>query len=1032
MAKSRSLQQAVRFALAAVTAAAGVSAVHGQEAPAQAQPAQPNAAPLQEVVVTGSRLMNPNTTSISPITTVTAADVQATGLTRVEDIMNNLPMVFAGENTTTSNGADGTATLDLRGLGNQRTLMLVDGLRLGPGAGDGRNYSDINEIPAALIERVDVLTGGASSVYGADAVAGVVNFILNTHFEGVKIDGGYNFFEHSQDNPSGVQQLVSAAGFNEAPGSVDTGFSKQASILVGSNFADNKGNATAYITYDNVGAVLQNKYDYSACSLTTNAAGALACGGSYTSAKNGAGGLFYGSGKTGTFLFNTVDGKTNTFRPFEVPNDLFNYGPYNYYQTPEVRWTAGSFVNYDVNSHATVYMSIMYMRNEQDAQIAPSGSFGQPAFIPCADPLLNASESAAICSAANQAAQGNPYETYTNPTTGVTTKYPGLDLYIYRRNVEGLPRTAQFISTSAREVIGVKGDINDEWTYNVSVQHSEVDGADSNLGYLGNSAVQQSLNVLPVGAGGAAVCGGPNNFLGVGPLVTPGTAFSVNKSCVPWDIWTSHGVTAAQEAYLTVPLLVQDTVQEYDATGSITGDLGKYGVKLPFADDGLQVNVGAEWREDASAFNPDYLSEVGDAGGGGGATTPVSGELAVSEAFTELRLPIAQHQPLFEDLSVEAGYRYSSYTLGFNTDTYKLGLEWAPTSDVRFRASYQRAVRAPNIGELFAPQSVGLDGSEDPCAESPGKTPAATLAECERSGVTAAEYGHIIANPASQYNGLLGGNPNLSPEIADTYSAGFVLTPRVVPNLQFSVDYFDIKIRDVIETIGGNAIINGCVYDDILCNLVHRQSNGSLWQTPQGYVTDLETNEGALATRGYDVKGSYRTQLPPGFGSLLFGLEGTALRSIATTPIPGEGSYDCAGYYGDLCGGEDPKWRSVLNITWSTPWDALDIVLRWRYIGSQTSEQTSTSKYLAGTSYYAPFVHIAAYNYFDLSATFNVYKNVRLQLGVNNIFDKDPPLVTLADCSTASVAGANCNGNTFPGVYDAMGRYLFAHITAQF
>ena len=166
-------------------------------------------------------------------------------------------MVFAGENTTTSNGADGTATIDLRNLGNQRTLVLVDGLRLGPGAGDGRNFSDINQIPAALISSVQILTGGASSVYGADAVAGVVNFILDTHFEGVKIDAGYNFFQHSQDNPNGVQQAASSAGFTPAPGSVDTGFGKNVSILVGSNFADNKGNATAYVTYDNTGPVLQ-------------------------------------------------------------------------------------------------------------------------------------------------------------------------------------------------------------------------------------------------------------------------------------------------------------------------------------------------------------------------------------------------------------------------------------------------------------------------------------------------------------------------------------------------------------------------------------------------------------------------------------------------------------------------------------------------------------------------------------------------------------------------------------------------------
>ncbi len=1018
MANSRSLQKAVRLALATVTTAAGVPALHAQTAPAQAE-ATP--APLAEVVVTGSRLQTPNETAISPITTVSAADVQATGLTRVEDILNNLPMVFAGMNSTTSNGADGTASIDLRGLGNQRTLVLVNGLRLGPGEGDGRNWSDINEIPAALIERVDILTGGASAVYGADAVAGVVNFILDTHFEGLKIDAGYHFNQHDQDNPNGVQGAVTAAGDPLPPSSVNTAFGKNASILVGSNFAENKGNATAYITYDNQGAALQKSFDYSACSLTIGATG-LACGGSNTSAKNGAGGHFYGTSANGVnFLSNTVDGLTNQFRAFQ-PTDLFNYGPYNYYETPETRWTAGGFLNYDVNSHATVYANVMYMRNEQLAQIAPSGDFGNPSFIACADPLLNASEQAVICNPAYQALQGNPYEVYNGKN------YPGLNLYILRRNVEGGPRIQDVINDNAREVFGVKGDINDAWNYDVSAQHSVVDTSSTNQNYLSNANIQQSLNVLP-GATGGVVCGGPNNGLGIGPLVTPGTAFSPNSSCVPWNIWTSHGVTQQALAYLSIPEQLQESVTEYVVSGSVTGDLGKYGAKLPFADDGLQVNVGTEWRSDASEFNPDYVSQQGLAAGGGGATPPVSGAITVWEGFTELRLPLAQHQAFAEDLSIEGGYRYSSYDLGFTTNTYKLGLEWAPVKDIRLRGGYNRAVRAPNIGELYAPQSVGLDGSEDPCT---GPTPAGSLAGCEASGLKASEYGHLAPNAAEQYNGLLGGNPSLQPEIADTYTVGFVLTPRVAPGLTFSVDYFDIKIKDVIETLGGNTIINGCVFEGEFCNLVHRDpANGSLWLSPLGYVIDTNINAGLEATRGYDIKASYRWQLPA-YGSVLFGLEGTALNSLATTPVVGQGSYDCAGYYGDVCGGSDPKWRSVLNITWSTPWDALDVTLRWRYFGSQTTEQQNPSKYLAGTSYLPSLAHIAAYNWFDLSATFDVYKNIKLQLGVNNIFDKDPPIVTGADCSTSSPGGANCNGNTFPGVYDAMGRYLFAHITAQF
>jgi iron complex outermembrane recepter protein len=349
---------------------------------------------------------------------------------------------------------------------------------------------------------------------------------------------------------------------------------------------------------------------------------------------------------------------------------------------------------------------------------------------------------------------------------------------------------------------------------------------------------------------------------------------------------------------------------------------------------------------------------------------------------------------------------------------------------MRLRGSYQRAVRAPNIGELYAPNSVGLDGSTDPCT---GATPHGSLAGCEASGVTAAQYGHLQANSAQQYNGLLGGNPNLLPEIADTYTYGVVFTPRFLPNLTLSFDYFDIKIKNVIAAIGGNNIVDDCVatLSPTFCSLVHRDSGGSLWRTVNGYVIDTTINEGELTTKGLDVKGSYRQPLG-GFGSLLIALEGTYLDSITTTPVPGFGSYDCVGYFGDACGAADPKWRHVMNFTWSTPWDGLDLNLRWRYLGADDSEQTSSNVFLHGTNTYVGLLHIPAFNYLDLSGTFNLYKSVRMTLGINNVADKAPPLVTGGDCSTSSPAGSNCNGNTFPGVYDALGRYIFAQVTAQF
>jgi outer membrane receptor protein involved in Fe transport len=404
-----------------------------------------------------------------------------------------------------------------------------------------------------------------------------------------------------------------------------------------------------------------------------------------------------------------------------------------------------------------------------------------------------------------------------------------------------------------------------------------------------------------------------------------------------------------------------------------------------------------------------------------------------------MRLPLANHQAFADNLALEAGYRYSKYSEGFDTNTYKLGLEWAPVKDVRFRGSYQRAVRAPNIGELFTPQAVGLDGSVDNCA-APLKagstttlTTGYTFAQCALSGVTAAEFGNIAPNTANQYNGLLGGNPSLAPEVADTYSAGFVLTPRAIPNFNFSMDYFNIKIADVIGPIGGDVILNNClngINTATFCPLVHRGIGGSLWLTTAGFVSDLNQNQGALSTEGIDFKASYRVVLPAA-GSLLFGFEGTDLMNLKTTPVAGGGSYDCKGFFGSTCGAADPSWRHVMNITWSTPWDAFDMTLRWRYLGSDSSEQTSSNPFLTGNPY-LPLSKIPAYNYLDLTGALDVYKNIRLQIGVNNIMDKDPPLVVGGDCSTSSPGGANCNGNTFPGVYDAMGRYVFMEVTAKF
>lgn len=1019
MGNHRLLRFAIRAALTAATATAVAPfalADTGPAAPADAAPAAD--AGIAEVVVTGTRIQSANLSAVSPVLTVTAADIKQTGYTRVEDILNNLPSVFAAQNTNISNGADGTATVDLRGLGAQRTLVLVNGRRLGPGAGDGRNYSDVNQIPAALIDHVDLLTGGASATYGADAVAGAVNFVMNTHFQGVQVDGGYNMFNHSNSN-SPASAAVSAAGDQLPPNNVNTGFGKNLSIVMGSNFADDRGNATGYITYDQSAAVLQGKYNYSACSLGATSTGGLHCGGSGTSAKNGAGGYFQaygGANQSGPALFtNTVDGKTGAFRPF-TSSDIYNYGPLNFQQRPSERWTAGAFVDYEINSHATPYLEVMYTNYTSQAQIAASGDFFLNSFIPCSDPLLTAQEKTAICNAATS--QGNP----TQAVAGLGN-VTGANLYIGRRNVEGGGRVATFQNDALRALVGIKGEIVSGWTYDAYAQRSRVDNANQNQNYFSNANIQNALTVVADPATGKPTCASVLN--------------GTDTKCVPWNIWVPNGVNSAATSYLSIPLLVDATTTEYVVHGDVTGDLGVYGLKLPMADESIKVNAGAEWRSDSAAFTPDEQSILGNASGSGGPTLPLAGSYNAKEVFAEFTAPLVNNAFLADSLSVLGGYRYSSYSEGFKTNTFKAGLEWAPIHDVKLRTSFQRAVRAPNISELYTATSVQLDGSTDPCSGPVGTNglvaSGATQAQCAATGVSATQYGHVGANSAAQYNGLIGGNASLKPETASTWSAGLVFQPTILPNFNASVDYFDIKIINKIGNLGADTILNNCISSGapVYCNAIHRDAQGSLWRSNAGFTSDPLTNTGSLATRGVDIKVDYAYDMGQ-FGKLRFSETGTKLIVLQSQALTGGPSYSCVGYYGVTCGTPSPAFRSVFNTNWLTPWDALGVNLRWRYISSVSSEYTSSNPALAGNAL-PQTEHFNAYSYFDMSVTFALASNVSMQLGANNILDKDPPIVTSGGSGFASdIAGTVSNGNTYPTVYDSLGRYLFVNVSAKF
>jgi outer membrane receptor protein involved in Fe transport len=906
---------------------------------------------------------------------------------------------------------------------------------LAPGAGlsaAGNNTSsspDINQIPAELIQRVDVLTGGASAVYGADAVAGVVNFVLDTHFEGVKVDAQYGFNRYSNDHTDLLNNLKNA-GDPMPASTVDAGFNKNVSIVMGSNFADGKGNATVYATYLNTSPAVGYQYDYAGCSLNTPSTlpgpGGLSCGGSGTPAT----GRFavYGSTVAGGAVkpvtpasSYAIDPATGAFRPYSNATDSYNYGGLSFLQRAAERYTAGAFLNYDINDNTNVYSDFMYARNSSEANYGPSGLFTYTgATVSCANPLLSAAEVSILCAPATVAANqlAFPQNAGTN----------NINLYVGRRAVENGPREDNYLSNSFRETLGVQGKWIEGLSYNLYGQVGINTMHDSQGGYINATSGTNALNVVTDNRAGSATFGQP-----VCEAAINGTA----TNCVPWNIFAKGGVTPAAIAYIDVPATYSVTAKEYIVDGSVTADLEKMGMKLPSASAGPSINVGAEYRSESYVLDPDYIFANGLNSGGNGAQSAINGGFHVSEIFTEGRLPVLNDLPAAYNLSFDAGYRYSKYTSGFDTNTYKFGVEYAPIKDVKFRGGYNRAVRAPSVGDLFSPAVIGAGGTADPCwgpvvggtGGTTGTIQGHDFAYCARTGVTAAEWGNIATNPAAQINTSVGGSNALKPEKADTFTYGLVFQPNFVPNLVASLDFYYIRIQNTIESLTSNTIINNCGNNDSGCDLVHRGAGtGSLWFNNSDFVTATEQNIGTISTKGIDLASHY--SFDTGYGKVGIQLLGTRVLNFFTAPIAGGAAYNCAGYWGTTCGAPNPHWRHVLNTDWQAPWMGLDVSLRWRYIGPTQTDHASQDPQLSST-YYTGTAHIGGYSYLDLSLSMPIASTgIDLRVGVNNLADKPPPIIPSG--SYSECPNTSCNDNTWVGTYDTMGRYLYAHVQVKF
>ncbi len=1020
MFKQKPLVSAIGAATFLATAAA---------VPAHAQ----DGAQVEEVIITGSRLRTSNVTSATPLVQIGAQEITARGIARVEDVVNILPSVFVSQTASTANGATGTSTLNLRGLGSVRTLVLIDGKRL-PFGSPFVSAVNVDMVPARLVERVDVLTSGASAVYGSDAVAGVVNFITKRNFEGFELDYQYGWRENPNDN-SFMADVLSRNGITD-PGGVTAGESGMLSLLMGINSADGAGNITLFGSYEDQDELIGADRDTGACTLGGSTT--INCVGSSNFRRfNGT----LGNGVTST-VFQQADG---TLTPFAGgAAETYNFGARNHYQRPIERWNLGASGHYEITGDLEVYADTSYMNNVTTSQIAESASFNRPFQTNCDNPLLQAGRGPGGTGAfsfadftGNFDEDGNFVSCNTLLANG---EAPDVQFINSHRNVEGGPRISTYENSSWRAVAGLRGDITDEFSFDVFAQYSGNEGTRISQRDLNFERVQQALFIVDDGNGNP-VCR------------------DTSGGCVPWNIFQrnadgSTAVTPEQTAFIQGVGIVTGETEQWVFGGTIEGELTNFGVRLPWADDGVSGLVGFESRQDELSRLADDISKIpGGRGltGTGGATLPISGEIEVDEIFTELSIPVIQGAEFAEEVGLSAGYRYSDYTTNgngisnsFDTDTWFAGVSWAINDEVRIRYNESVAIRAPNVFDLYVGINTGLvdlstgeNGLFDPCASAAGVSPAASLEACQRTGATAAQYNAGIEdNPAGQYNLITGGNPNLIAETGETTTIGLVYTPNWVDGLSIAVDYFDIEVTDAIDSIPAQASLDGCISggagSEVFCSLITRDTAGTLWlsnDAPGGGLAGISqqnANIASLTTSGFDININWAVDLGDwgldNWGQMNIDYASTILDENAEVPFAGADTIECRDFYAGQCGLPSPQYQHRLLANWTTPLDGLRVDFTWRHVGETTlfglDEAAAAQRPEQLNDY------LEARDYLDISANYVLNDNITFRLGANNILAKDAPLSTNVGTGTG-------NNNTYPGLFD-VSRFWFAGASYRF
>ncbi|HET7063261.1 MAG TPA: TonB-dependent receptor [Rudaea sp.] len=972
---SSKLSSAVRLALS-IGAAAIAGVARSAEGPTATGNAEQLAQTFETIVVTGSNIRRVDTETANPVITIERAAIERSGKVTLGDLVQDLPAVTGPYTNPRVNvgGGTGASTVSLRGLGADRTLILVNGHRY--------LYGDVNAIPAAAIERIEVLTDGASSVYGSDAIGGVVNFILRTNYQGAEFAANYGISDRDDGQRVGYHFVF---GQSTDKGSILAGvdYNKFESILASNREFSKNAVYYYYGTAQVNGGVRATPAGF--IQLPEQLRKQFGC-------------PFAATLKTLGQISNPP--RLEDFRCFHPATDLYNFQSLALELTPQERSSLFVVGNYKLTDHVEAYAEYFHNKTQSAWQISPS--------------QINTFGGGMVISA----------QSYYNPF-GVDYS---ADSFIFRtRSLGNGNRIGNYSTQVDQATAGFKGEFDDgSWQWNAYFNYGHANALYHTSGYIDVSRLGPGLGPSYKDAAGNIVCGTDPVVGGTGPIA----------GCTPFDLFdvldpgTVAALDAASGNKFTNTVYVERSVVA-EANGSVWS--------LPAG--AAQLAVGVSYRKESGQTIPDALQVQLDICNTSTdcvpPTVPIRGAFDVREAYAELLIPLLKDLPFASALNLTVGDRYSKYSNFGNTNNTKFAIEYRPVDDLLLRGTVSAVFRAPTISDLYAGNSAGGGSAIDPCFGLVGTNAACVGVPGDGSFQPVPDpiTGMTTNGVAAINKGAIPAGSPIGPEIGKSFDWGFVYDPRGLPGLSVGADLWRVYLDNVVGRLSLQSILDLCYLENggPYCHLIHRYTVLGDLHAQLQYVVDPIGNLGRIDVKGTDLNAHYR--LPAtALGNFALNFQATYLDRFANDPapgLPGDVVQEYAGHYTNLFSASNSanysRWKALANVNWNLgAWRAAWTL---RYIGKfkvgyarLDYNESACDNGLNGPP--GCELKYGGSVYHNITAGYDLEQfNTRIDAGIDNLGDKSPPVIYM---------GNTANGNVDANTFDTIGRFYWARVTVKF